>query len=170
MTITVKNGFCEKLFVNETGKLLATLRSQKLFGPEKAVIGSDGVVKYVTDIENLSDKTAGENRCYTLAQNGSLVATALPEYAADADHFAMPRPPRPVGLTIQMQDDIQWRVVRSKKNAVEVQIPDGVGRLSDFFSIRPQALEIPNESDIFLWVGVYALIGYMMHEDDTYPV
>lgn len=170
MTITIKNGFCEKLFLDETGKLLATLRSQKLFGPEKAIVGPDKAAKYETEIKNLASRTAGENCQYILKQIGVLIATALPVYAADADHFAISRPPRPVGLSIQMRDGTEWRVVRDDKNGVMIHTPEGIGRLPAFFSLRPQAFEVPDGSDIFLWAGVYALVGYMMHEDDIIPV
>ncbi|MGL6197601.1 MAG: hypothetical protein ACRC3H_01580 [Lachnospiraceae bacterium] len=167
MIVTVKNKFCKKLFVNETGLPLSALHSQKLIGPEKIVVGPDGAVYYETGIENRPGRPSGDNRQYILKQDGALIATALPVYAPDANHFAIPRPPRPIGLLIKMHNGAQWRVERVRKNSVEIRMPDGAGRLSDFFSIRPQVFEIPDGSDVFLWVGVYALIGYMMHEDDV---
>lgn len=170
MIIIVKNRFCKKLFLDETGKQLAILRRAKLFGAEKVVIGPDKIVKHETGIQNLPQKPAGENRRYIIKQGGMTVVTARPVYAADADHFAIPNPPRSVGLAIQIQDGPQWRVKRSKKNTVKIWTPDGVGKLPDFFSLRAQAFELPDGSDIFLWAGVYAMIDYMMHEDDTYLV
>lgn len=167
MTVTVKNRFLKKLFVDEAGRLIAVLRGKTLFGPEKAVVGPDGTVRYETDIENLPGKPAGENRRYTIKQGSALVATALPEYSAGADHFAIPKPPRPVGLSVQMQDGTQWQMTRGKKNAVAIRTPHEAGRLSGLFSIRPQAFEIPDGCDVFLWIGLYALAGYMMHEDDV---
>jgi len=161
MIVTVKNEIWKKLFVDETGRVLAVLRSQKLFGSEKAVVGPDGIVKYETNIEN---------RRYMLKQSGVLVATAQPVYAADADHFAIPILPRPVGLSVQMRDGTRWRVVRGEKNTVEIQSPVGTGRLSGFYSIRPRAFEIPDGCNVFLFVGLYALIEYMMHEDDIWIV
>ena len=170
MTIKVKSGFCEKLFLNASGQLVAVLRSQKLFGPEKAIVGPDKTIEYETDIESLPDKPAGKNRRYLLKQGGVVMATAQPVYSADADHFAITRLPRPIGLSILMQNGTQWRVARGEKNDVELYAPEGLGKLSEFFSIRPQVFEIPDGSDIFLWAGVYTLVGYMMHEDDRYPV
>ncbi len=170
MIIIVKHGFCEKLFFDETGKRLAALRSAKLFGAEKAVVGSDKTVKYETGIENLSDKPAGENRRYTLKQDSVLVASARPLYAADTNHFTIPKSPRPLGLEIEMIDGEQWRVDRDKDNSVKIYTPDGAGKLSDFFSTCPQVFELPKGSNIYLWAGVYAMVGYMMHEDDIYPV
>jgi len=170
MIVTVKNEIWKKLFVDETDRVLAILRSQKLFGSEKAVVGPDGIVKYETNIENLPGKAAGENRRYMLKQSGVLIATARPVYAADADHFAIPIPPRPVGLSVQMRDGTRWRVVRGEKNTVEIQSPVGTGRLSGFFAIRPLAFEIPDGCNVFLFVGLYALIEYMMHEDDIWIV
>jgi hypothetical protein len=94
---------------------------------------------------NLPGKPAGENRRYTLRQGSTLVAIALPVYAADADHFAIPKPPRPVGLEIQMQDGIQWRGERREKNTVEIWTPYGVGKLLNFFSVRPRNLSFRRE-------------------------
>ena len=170
MTIVVKNGFRKKLFVDETGKQLAVLQSTKPFSHEKAVVGPDKAVKYETFVEDLPGKPAGENRRYTLRQGDRLVAAAMPVYAAGADHSAIPNPPRPVGMEIQMQGGTQWHAERAAKNAVEIWTPDGRGKLPDVFSICPQKFELPAGSDVFLWTGVYAMIDYMMHEDDTYPV
>lgn len=170
MKVTVRNGLCEKLFMDESGKLLATLRKTKLFGSQKAVISPDKKVKYKTNIENLPGKPAGENKRYLLKQGNRLAAFALPKYAADADHYAILQPPRPTELEVQISDGVLWRVRRSKKNAVEVYTQEGTGTLTNFFSIRPQVYVIPDKSNVFLWVGIYALIHYMMHEDDIYPV
>ncbi len=170
MRIIVKNDLCEKQFQDKTGRMLAYLRSQKLFGPEKVIIGPDKEVKYLTSIENLPEKRAGENHLYKLMQGDMLVATAQPLYAAGADHFALTKPPRPIGLSIDMLAGEQWKVKRGDKNSAEIHTSNEVAKLSDFFSVRPQVFEVPDGNNVFLWVGVYALIGYMMHEDDTYPV
>lgn len=170
MTIIVKNGLCKKLFLDESGKELATLRSTKLFGAEKVVADPKKIVKYKTDIQNLPNKPVGENRHYTFNQGGTLVATALPVYAAGANHFSIPKPPRPIGLEIQMRDKTQWKVKREEKNTIRIWAPNGTGNLSNFSSIRPQIFELPEGSDIFLWAGVYAMIYYMMHEGDIYLV
>lgn len=170
MTVTVKNKLFSKLFLSEIGKLLAVLRSQKLIGPKMTVFGPEGAAYYETDIEKLPHRPAGQDRQYTLKQSGALIATALPMYVPNADHFAIPRPPRPIGLLIQMRDGTQWRVERGKRGSVEIWMPFGEGRLTDYFSIRPQVFEIPDGSDVFLWAGVYAMLGYMMHEDDVFIV
>lgn len=170
MKVIVRNGFCEKLFINESGSLIARLRNAKLFGPQKAVISPDNTVKYKTDIEHLPGRPAGKNRRYLLIQGNTPAATARPEYAADADHFSILPPPRPAAMNIQLSDGALWRVERGKHNDVKIHTPEGTGSLSDFFSIRPQVFEIPGGVNVFLWAGLYALIGYMMHEDDIYPV
>lgn len=170
MKVIVRNGFCEKLFMDESGRLLARLRNTKLLGPQKAVISPDNTVEYQTDIENLPGQPAGKNRRYLLIQGNTPAATARPEYAADADHFSIMPPPRPAAMDIQLSGGALWRAERGKNNNVIIHTPEGTGSLSDFFSIRPQVFEIPNGSNVFLWAGLYALIGYMMHEDDIYPV
>lgn len=170
MKVRVKKRIREKLFMDESGKLLATLRKAKLFGPQKAVIGPDKKVKYKTDIENLPGKPAGENRRYLLKHGNKPAASALPKYAADADQYAILQPPRPMELEIQISGGVLWQVRRNKKNVVEIHTPEGTGILTNFFSIRTQVYEIPDASNVFLWVGLYALIEYMMHEDDIYAV
>ncbi|WRS28665.1 hypothetical protein U6B65_05910 [Oscillospiraceae bacterium MB08-C2-2] len=170
MTVIIKNSFSEKLFMVETGKLLAILKNAKVFGSEKAVMSPDKTVQYQTNIANMPDKPAGKNRQYTLKQGSQTVATARPVYAADADYFSISKPPHPVGMSIQVHSGTEWQVVRSEKNHLEIHTQDGFATLTDFFSIGPQVMEVPDGSDILLWAGVYALIEYMMHEDEVSPV
>lgn len=170
MVLKVKNGFCEKQFLNASGQLVARIRNLNLFGSEKVIMGSDITPLYETGIKNFPDKAAGENRCYTLKQKERVIATALPIYAAGADHYSLPRPPRPIGLAIQMQEGEEWIVERKENNSLSVLSPDGTGYIADFFAVRIHNYTIPDRSDVFLWVAIYALLGYMMHEDDIYIV
>lgn len=170
MKITVRNSFCEKQFYGENGELLAFLRSNKLLAPDKVVLGPDKEIKYLAIIENLAGKPSGENRLYKLLQGDTWIATATPVYDKDANHLALSKPPRPIGLSIVMSSGARWNVERDKKNQNEIHSSEGFGFLSDFSSVRSQMLKIPDGSDVFLWIGIYALIGYMMHEDDIYPV
>ncbi len=161
MLVTVKSGLLKKLFLDENRNLLALLLGQGVLGPDRTP-------RYKTGAEGLSGEPVGKNRRYVLTRGGVLVAAALPVYAADADHFAIPRPPRPVGLSVRMGDGAKWQVKRVEQNSAVILTPDGTGRLSDFFAIGPQTLEIPDGSCVPLWAGVYALIGYMLREDEPY--
>lgn len=166
MILTVKSGFYEKLFYGPDNARLAVLRSRALCA-RKVVRNAAGNVLFEADAVTLPGMRPGSDRQYVLRRGGTAVLTAWPLYRDDADFYSLSHAPRPIGLQVCQGNAPVFSVRRENKSGVEIAAGAYACHIAAFLSRGPQTWAIPDASDSFLWVGLYALISYMMQEDDT---
>ena len=106
---------------------------------------------------------SGTNRRYVLLENSRAAASAVPVFGRAPALL----PPRAVSMAVAT-DWGEYQVLRRPDCGADI-LQDGrpAGGVSPFFSLRPQRIDWKGPQPPAFLAGLYALITYMMQEDDV---
>lgn len=147
---------------DEAGTALASIRQQKLLGPAKLVLDQNGPV-YHTDVHEASD--AG--RYEVMDESDHVVVSIDLVFEPEPAGGSLTRPPRADRMVLYTAHFGEWQVVHQRDHSV-LFVHDGTvqGKLSPFFTVRPQIFACSDRFTVAFWAALYVLAYYMVHEDE----
>ena len=147
---------------DEAGTALASIRQQKLLGPAKLVLDQNGPV-YHTDVHEASD--AG--RYEVMDESDHVVVSSDLVFEPEPAGGSLTRPPRADRMVLHTAHFGEWQVVHQRDHSV-LFVHDGTvqGKLSPFFTVRPQIFACSDRFTVAFWAALYVLAYYMVHESE----
>ena len=84
---------------------------------------------------------------------------------------SLTRPPRADRMVLHTAHFGEWQVVHQRDHSV-LFVHDGTvqGKLSPFFTVRPQLFACSDKFSVAFWAALYVLAYYMVHEDEMVMV
>ena len=147
---------------NKEGTALASIRQQKLLGPAKLVFDQAGPV-YHTDVHETSE----EGRYEVMDEGNHVVVSSDLVFEPEPAGGSMTRPPRADRMVLHTAHFGEWEVLHQRDHSV-LFAHDGtvLGKLSPFFTVRPQVFACSDKFSVTFWAALYVLAYYMVHEDE----
>ena len=138
-----------------------SILQKKLIGPAKLIRSGGGTIGE-TDLLRTESGI-----CYRADLKDDICATAQLTCRSCSGAVSLIRPPQGVHLDIQTPYG-EWTADRQKDQSVLfVRASIVIGKISPFFSVRPQIFACSEEYPAFFWAAMYVFASYMMHEGDV---